>query len=110
MKTLVGFVLVMVGIVIIVFGMYRALSPVFAMYQEAMTDPMGTGSAGANGAASGTGQGSVLDSASGDVPAQMFRGIAIGAVGLVPLVIGSVLIKIAVFQRLARARSRIPLR
>lgn len=95
MKSVVGFALVIVGIVIIVFGMYQALRPVVAMYQEAMTDPMGTN-------AQATGQPDILDNAKDDVPKQMFRGIAIGAVGLVPLLIGSVLVKIALFQRIRR--------
>jgi hypothetical protein len=101
MKSLVGFALVIVGIVVIVFGMYQALRPVVAMYQEAMTDPMGT-------EAQASGQPDILDSAKDDVPKQMFRGIAIGAVGLVPLLIGSVLVKIAIFQRLRRSKMFAP--
>lgn len=95
MKSLVGFALVIVGIVIIVFGMYQALRPVVAMYQEAMTDPMGT-------EAQASGHTDILDNAKDDVPKQMFTGIAIGAIGLVPLLVGSVLVKIALFQRLRR--------
>lgn len=96
-KTLVGFTLLLVGIAIIVFGMFLALRPVVAMYQEAMTDPMGS-------EAQHSGQQDVLDSAKDDVPKKMFRGIAIAAVGLVPLLIGTVLLKIAMFQRLRRSR------
>lgn len=96
-KSLLGFTLLLVGIAIIVFGMFQALRPVVAMYQEAMTDPMGS-------EAQHSGQQDALDNAKDDVPKQMFQGIAIGAVGLVPLLIGTVLLKIAMFQRLRRSR------
>jgi hypothetical protein len=97
MKTLVGSALLLIGIAIIVFGMFQALRPVVAMYQEAITDPMGS-------SAQASGQPNVLDSADNDVPNQMFRGIAIGAVGLVPLLLGTVMLKIALFQRFRRSR------
>ena len=100
-KTLVGFTLVILGVCIIVFGMFQALRPVVAMYQEAMTDPMGT-------EAQHSGQPDILDNAKDDVPKQMIAGIAIGAVGLVPLLIGSVLVKIAIFQRLRRSKMFAP--
>ncbi len=100
-KSLLGFTLLLVGIAIIVFGMFQALRPVVAMYQEAMTDPMGS-------EAQHSGQQDVLDSAKDKVPHQMFRGIAISAVGLIPLLIGTVLIKIAIFQRLRRSKMFAP--
>lgn len=95
-KSLAGLALVLIGVAIIVFGMFQALRPVVAMYQEAMTDPMGSQTQ--------AGQPDVLDSAKDDVPKKMFRGIAIGAVGLVPLLIGTVLIKVAIFQRVRRSK------
>ncbi len=109
MKSILGFAFLLLGIGIIVFGMSLALRPVINMYSEALNNPMGSdpaadsgGGQSSGGDAQSRGGSNVggLSNVNTTVPNRMFHGIAIAAAGLVPLIAGTVLIKIAIFQKI----------
>lgn len=76
MRLLLGFVLMLIGGGIMLFGIVLALRQLLGLYQGVLDDPLGQ-PAGAEEA----------------VQQGMFRGVAIGAVGVVPFIAGVVLFK-----------------
>lgn len=87
LKTLVGLVLSLVGAGIMLTGAWIALSALLGLYQAALQDPLGQ-----------------PEGTEKDVSVAMLRGVYIGAAGIVPFLIGSVLLKTVFFRRLARRR------
>lgn len=88
MKTAIGLILVFIGMAIALYGIGGALVQVIGLYQSAMADPLGQ-----------------PEGAEKAVSSEMMRFVVIGLFGLPPLIIGSVLLKIGMYQRLRRRLS-----
>lgn len=89
-RTAIGLLLTLVGGGIILWGVWEALKPLADYYQASLNSAM-----------------SQPDDAEQKLSAAMMRGVKIGLVGVLPMIIGSVMLKISMFQRLRnRKRSR----
>jgi hypothetical protein len=87
MKATVGLILVLVGGGVIVFGIGTAMMALFGLYGNAIDNAMGMGA-----------------TAEQDASRAMIRGVIVGACGVPFLIAGSVLLKVTMFQRMARGR------
>lgn len=84
-----GIILTLVGGVVAIIGLLGALNELVSLYSSAMNDPL------------------AADAPEGKaVGAAMFRWAIIGAVGVPFLLVGSVLLKLSLFQRLRGRRGR----
>lgn len=88
-KAAIGMVLSLGGGGVLVYGAGMALVPLVGMYQGAVDHPLDQ----PEGAEEG-------------VSREMLHGVKIGAIGVVPLLAGSVLLKVAMFQRLRAGREK----
>ncbi len=93
MKRAVGWALLLVGIAVVCVGIYLALSPVIAMYQTAMDDPMKDTPVTASAREGEEGKA---------LAAQMFKGVIVGAFGLPLTFAGTILLGISFVQRLKK--------
>lgn len=89
-----GLFLMLVGGGIMLFGIFLALRAFVGLYQGVLNDPMGDGNA-----PGGPEPGEVAQHG-------MYQGVIIGAIGVVPFLIGTVMVKVAVIQKLARAKNK----
>lgn len=85
MRTAIGLILLLLGMAIALYGIGGALVQVIGLYQGALSDPLGQPD-GAEKAAS----------------SQMMHFVVIGLFGIPPLLIGTVLLKIGMYQALKR--------
>lgn len=83
MKLSLGLILTLVGGAVVLVGMYMALAPVIHMYQANLENAMGQ-----------------PDGAEQQVGKDMWKGVIVGAVGIVPFLIGTVLLKAALFRKI----------
>jgi hypothetical protein len=87
MKGTVGLILVLVGGAAMLYAIGAGLWPVIALYRDTLADPLSEASPGDGKA----------------ISAEMWRAVIVGVVGFVPFLIGTVLLKVALFQRMRRA-------
>lgn len=85
MRMLFGLGLILIGGAVLLYGGGSAVKELVSLYSGAMTQPMEDPQGGEAG-----------------VSDRMMRGVKIGAAGAVPFVIGSVLVKSALFARALR--------
>lgn len=84
MRAMLGMLLVLAGGAVMLYGIGSALLELVGLYQGAMTDPLG-------------------DSREGKaVSAEMIRHVLTGAIGVLPFIIGTVLLKVSVFHWIRR--------
>jgi hypothetical protein len=76
MKLTLGLVLVILGAVLMLGGATLGLAPLVAVYQHAMNDPMGEPAAPEE-----------------QTGARMARGLTLGAIGILPFIAGTVILK-----------------
>lgn len=88
MKTLIGLFLAIVGAAIIIVGAGMALRELVGLYGGVMNDPLGQ-----------------PDGEEKRVSDAMIHGVLIGGIGILPFLIGTVMLKTALFRR-ARSRFR----
>lgn len=89
MRLTLGILLTIVGGAVVLVGLFGALSELIGLYSSAMNDPL------------------AADAPEGRaVGAAMFRWAVVGAVGVPLLLVGSVLLKLSLFQRLRGRRGR----
>lgn len=89
MRLTLGILLTLVGGAVVLVGLFGALSELIGLYASAMNDPL------------------AADAPEGKaVGAAMFRWAIVGAVGVPFLLVGSVLLKLSLFQRLRGRRNR----
>lgn len=91
MKTALGLILTLAGAALIVAGIARGVLPLIDVYRNNLTDPLGQ-----------------PEGAEEKVGPAMRRGVILGACGVPPFIIGSVLLKVTMVQRIARAASGKP--
>jgi len=92
MRMLLGLILILVGLVIGGYGVYTALSPMLGLYSSTLDDPLNEGGA--------------RETSKTEVRDQMLEGVVIGAVGVVPIAVGTVLWKVGMVKSLkARFKS-----
>ena len=89
MRTALGLILVLIGAGVMLYGLGTALSELFGLYQGALSDPLAEPKVGEK-----------------ETSKAMIRAAIIGASGIPFFIVGSVLLKITLFQRLARGRRR----
>lgn len=87
MRTVIAIVLVVVGLVVALGGIGFAISELVGLYSSTISDPLGDSGA-----------------AQKDLPRRMFIGVAIGASGIIPLMIGSAILKIGLLRKLRKSR------
>ncbi len=85
MRATLGIVLVLLGAAVMLYGLGTALSELIGLYQGALTDPLAQ--------AGNTEQ---------DTSRRMIRAAVTGALGIPLFVVGAVLLKITLIQRLGR--------
>lgn len=85
MRIALGLILTLAGTAIIVYGIYEAMSELVGMYQGAFEDAMASPEGGEKGVAD-----------------RMLRGVKIGAIGVPLFLVGSIMLKISMFQRLRK--------
>lgn len=85
MRTAIGLILVLIGMAIALYGIGGAMMQVIGLYQGAIADPLGQ-----------------PEGAEKAVSVQMMRHVIIGLFGVPPLISGSVLLKIGMYQRMRR--------
>lgn len=90
-RTLLALILIALGLGLGLYGIAEALAPFVGLYESALTDPMNDAGA--------------AEPAKGEVSRRMLRGVAIGAAGLVPLAIGTIMLKARMIRKL-RKRGR----
>jgi len=86
-RTAIGLILVLAGGGLILFGIGGALMALFGLYGNAIDNAMGMSA-----------------TAEQDASRAMIRGVIVGACGVPFLIAGSVLLKVTMFQRMARGR------
>lgn len=86
-KLVLGGVLTVLGGGVVLYGAGLALVPLIRMYQGAMEHPLDEPPGGEK-----------------HVSEQMLHGVKVGAIGVLPLIGGSVLLKAGMFQMLRRRR------
>ena len=88
MRLFLGLILLLVGAAFIIAGIVHGLVPLIHLYRGALDDPLG--------------QSATIEQ---DTSHAMIRGIIIGAIGILPFLIGSVLVKVSIFRtRIKRQR------
>jgi hypothetical protein len=85
LRLFVGLILMLGGAAIMLYGIFLALRELIGLYQGVMEDPLGQ-----------------PEGTEDAVQHGMFRGLKIGAIGVVPFLIGVVLFKGEVARRLRR--------
>jgi len=88
-----GLFLLLVGMAFLVTGIVGAALELGHTYQQALDHPMEDPPAGAG---------------TDDLPMRMLVHVGIGAIGVVPMIVGSIMLKIGIIQRLLRGSSRRP--
>lgn len=86
MRGMIGAILMLVGGAVVLLGIGLAVKPVIDLYRANLDDPMGQ-----------------PEGAERRVPLDMRKGLIVGAAGVVPFMIGSVLVKMEVRRRLRAA-------
>jgi len=86
-KLAAGVILSLIGGGVILYGASLAIVPLVGMYQGALEHPLDDPKGGEQG-----------------VSDQMLHGVKIGAIGVLPMIAGSVLLKAGAFQLLRRKR------
>ncbi len=89
MRAVIGTVLLLAGAGVILYGLGNALLALASLYQGAVNDPLNQPANAEAGAS-----------------ARMTHFALVGAVGIIPMVVGSVLLKLSFFQRLSRRAGR----
>ena len=89
MRLFIGLLLLLIGAAFLIAGIVMGLEPLISLYRGALNNPLGQ-------------PGSVEQ----DTSHAMFHGLAIGAVGILPFLIGSALVKVSLFQKLRKKRAR----
>ncbi len=89
MRLLIGLILLFIGAALIMAGIVMGLLPLIHLYQGALTDAIN--------------QPANIEQ---DTSRAMFRGIIIGALGVLPFLIGSALVKVSIFQKLRKNKQR----
>jgi ascorbate-specific PTS system EIIC-type component UlaA len=84
-RTALGLILVLLGAAVMLYGLGTALAELIGLYQGALTDPLAEPAVSEN-----------------DTSQAMIRAAIIGAAGIPVFVVGSVLLKITLVQRLRR--------
>ncbi|QQS09858.1 MAG: hypothetical protein IPK69_04345 [Phycisphaerales bacterium] len=92
-----GGIALVIGLLVALVGLFLALRPVLGVYAEALNDPMGN-DARAVGTSDPLADGK-------QVAHSMIPGLAIMAVGVVVSIAGSVMLKVGLIRRLARAQA-----
>lgn len=87
MRAALGMLLVLAGGAVMLYGIGSALVELVGLYQGAMTDPLGDSREG------------------GEVSVEMARSVLIGSAGVLPFIIGTVLLKIS-FVHWIRRKAR----
>ena len=110
MKLWLGLILTALGLAIVLFGIGSSLRDLVAIYANAVNspldDPMVGGSDDPAGAREGNGGTGIVGEQA--ISKHMLRGVWIGAIGIPPLIVGSVLLKWAMFahwRKRAQARA-----
>jgi hypothetical protein len=85
-RLLLGMIFMAVGGGIMLFGMFLALRELGGLYQGVIDDPLGQ-----------------PEGAEDDVQQGMIRGVIVGGVGVLPFIIGSVMVKGAIARKISRA-------
>lgn len=88
MRAIIAWVLVLSGGAMVLYGLAEALRPLISVYASNLSDPLGQHEASE-------------DSAS----AAMFRGVILGALGVIPLLLGTIMLKIMFFKKAARRKN-----
>jgi hypothetical protein len=87
-RMVIGLILMLVGGAVILYGIAAALSQLFGLYQGAVDNAMGMSATAEQEASKG-----------------MMRAVIVGACGVPVFLVGSMLLKVSVFQRM-RARGK----
>lgn len=89
MRTALAIFLVAIGAIVMLYGIATGLASLVAIYQNALTDPL-------------------AEPAKNEmsVRSDILRSVAIGAAGIVPFLIGSVMLKVGLFRVLIRKSSK----
>lgn len=104
MRTLVGYVLMVAGVGLVVFGLYRGLSPLGAVYADTLNDPLGERRPATVPAGGGVDQPRASEKAGTEIRNEMLLGLAWGVPGVVLVLVGTVIVKAQLIRRLSRAR------
>lgn len=83
MKVLIGSVLTIAGGALVLYAIYSALMPLLGMYQGELSDPM-------------------ADANETQVSRDMLTAVGVGAVGIVPFIIGTLMLKSVFIRRAIR--------
>jgi hypothetical protein len=95
MKFTIGLLLTLVGLAIVLYGLGQALLGVTSIYANALNSPLNDPAAGAS-----TGEIAISK--------DMMRHVWIGAIGIPPLLVGTVLLKWALYSRWRARRNSAP--
>ncbi len=87
MRTVLGTLLLLIGAAVMLYGLGTALLELMGLYQGALSDPLGQ-----------------PEGAETDISRRMIRAAITGALGIPPFLVGAVLLKITLIQRLRRRR------
>jgi hypothetical protein len=90
MRNTVAAVLVAVGLVVALAGVGSALSELVGLYSATAADPLGERSEAREGK---------------DVSERMFVGVAVGAAGMVPFMIGSAMLKFGFVRKMRKSQA-----
>ncbi len=100
MKFTLGLVLTLVGLAIVLYGFGSALKGLTAIYSNAIESPLDEPSLGEGSGRGDAGSGGTTGEKA--ISEKMIDSVMIGAIGLPPLIVGSVLLKWAMFSRWRR--------
>jgi len=89
MKLIVGLACVVCGGAAVLYAIGSGVWPIIALYRDALADPMNQA-------------GSQADNQAQTITHDMWRAVTIGFIGAVPFLIGTVLLKISMFQKLRK--------
>ena len=86
MKLLIGIILTVGGGALVLYALYHALTPLIGLYQGALNDPL-------------------ADANEQQTSRDMLTAVGVGAIGIVPFIVGSLMIKHVLIRRLLKRRA-----
>jgi len=89
MKLIIGLACVLCGGAAMLYGIGTGVWPIIALYRDTLADPMNQA-------------GSQSDDQTQAITANMWRAVTVGFLGAVPFLVGTVLLKMSLFQKVRR--------
>ncbi len=89
MKLIIGLACVLCGGAAMLYGIGTGVWPIIALYRDTLADPMNQ-------------TGAQADDQTQAITANMWRAVTVGFLGAIPFLIGTVLLKMSLFQKVRR--------